>query len=158
MTSARQVKLAECVDLLSGFAFKSQQFTDNREDVHLVKGENVSRGRVLWHISKRWLASEWEDFEKSQLHSDDVVIATDRPWVPAGLKWCFIRPHDPKVPRTDWKVLKDYPLVLPPKDLLSRFCSLLENSIAQQQNFIFRNQTLRQTRDLLLAKLLGNGH
>ena len=63
-----------------------------------------------------------------------------------------------KMPHTDWKVLKDYPLVLPPKDLLSRFSWLFENSIAQQQNFIFRNQTLRQTRDLLLAKLLGNGH
>ena len=63
-----------------------------------------------------------------------------------------------KMPRTDWKVLRDYPLVLAPRDLLSRFCLLFENSIAQQQNFIFRNQTLRQTRDLLLAKLLGNGH
>ena len=96
MTSARQVKLAECVDLLSGFAFKSQQFTDNREDVHLVKGEYVSQDCILWDISKRWLASEWEDFEKSQLHSGDVVIAMDRPWVLAGLKWCFIRPHDPR--------------------------------------------------------------
>jgi type I restriction enzyme S subunit len=62
-----------------------------------------------------------------------------------------------KMPRTDWKVLKDYPLVLPPKELLSHFSAFVENTIAQQQNLIFRNQTLRQTRDLLLPKLLESG-
>jgi len=60
-----------------------------------------------------------------------------------------------KMPRTDWKVLKDYPLVLPPKDLLERFSTLSDNAIEQQQNLVKRNQTLRRTRDLLLAKLLS---
>ena len=92
----RRTKLADCVDLLSGFAFKSQQFTDDPKDLHLVKGENVGQGRVLWDISKRWTASDWEKFEKFQLNQGDVVIAMDRPWVPAGLKWCFIRKGDPK--------------------------------------------------------------
>lgn len=96
MTNSRQVKLADCVDLLSGFAFKSAQFTDQSNDVALVKGENVSQGRVLWDISKRWALADWEKFEKFQLAVGDVVIAMDRPWVPAGLKWCFIRDHDPK--------------------------------------------------------------
>ncbi len=90
------VKLADCVDLLSGFAFKSQQFTDDPNDIALVKGENVSQGRVLWDISKRWPLVDWEKFEKFQLAVGDVVVAMDRPWVPAGLKWCFIRDHDPK--------------------------------------------------------------
>jgi type I restriction enzyme S subunit len=62
-----------------------------------------------------------------------------------------------KMPRTDWKVLKDYPHVLPPKDLLSPFSELFENAIAQQQNLVSRNQTLRRTRDLLLPKLLSPG-
>jgi type I restriction enzyme S subunit len=96
MTKSRQVKLADCVNLLSGFAFKSQQFTDDSSDVALVKGENVSQGRVLWEISKRWPLADWEKLEKFQLSVGDVVIAMDRPWVPAGLKWCFIRDHDPK--------------------------------------------------------------
>ena len=33
------VKLADCVDLLAGFAFKSQHFTDRPDDIPLVKGE-----------------------------------------------------------------------------------------------------------------------
>ena len=92
----RLVKLADCVDLLSGFAFKSQDFTNDAHDVALVKGENVSQGRVLWDISKRWPLDDWRKYEKFQLAAGDVVIAMDRPWVPAGLKWCFIRDHDPK--------------------------------------------------------------
>ncbi len=62
-----------------------------------------------------------------------------------------------KMPRTDWKVLKDYPLVVPPEDLLARFSTLSENAIDQQQNLVRRNQTLRRTRDLLLPKLLSDG-
>ena len=96
MTKSRQAKLADCVELLSGFAFKSQQFTDDPHDVALVKGENVSQGRVLWDISKRWPLVDWEKFQKFQLAVGDVIIAMDRPWVPAGLKWCCIRDHDPK--------------------------------------------------------------
>lgn len=91
-----KVKLANCVNLLAGFAFKSQHFTNTPDDVPLVKGENVSQGCILWDISKRWPAHDWEKMEKYQLLPGDVVIAMDRPWVPAGLKWAFIREGDPK--------------------------------------------------------------
>jgi type I restriction enzyme S subunit len=91
-----KVKLADCVNLLAGFPFKSEQFTDNPDDVALVKGENVSQGCILWGISKRWPASDWEKMEKFHLLPGDVVVAMDRPWIPAGLKWSFIRASDPK--------------------------------------------------------------
>jgi type I restriction enzyme S subunit len=91
-----KVKLGACVDLVAGLAFKSQHFTDNVDDVALVKGENVSQGRVLWEISKRWPAAEWERLTRFHLVAGDVVVAMDRPWVPAGLKWAVIRDGDPK--------------------------------------------------------------
>jgi len=91
-----KVKLADCVNLLAGFAFKSQHFTDKPDDIPLVKGENVSQGCILWEISKRWPAEDWSQMEKFQLHPGDVVVAMDRPWIPAGLKWAFIRDGDPK--------------------------------------------------------------
>ena len=96
MANWPKVKLGECVNLLAGFAFKSQHFTDNPDDVPLVKGENVSQGCILWGISKRWPISDWEKMEKYHLHPRDVVVAMDRPWIPAGLKWAFIREGDPK--------------------------------------------------------------
>lgn len=96
MADFTRVKLADCVNLLSGFAFKSEQFTDRPEDIALVKGENVSQGCILWDISKRWQAADWQRLEKFQLHAGDVIIAMDRPWVPAGMKWSYIRKSDPK--------------------------------------------------------------
>ena len=96
MATWPKVKLADSVNLLAGFPFKSQQFTDKPDDVPLVKGENVSQGCILWDISKRWPASDWEKMEKFHLLPGDVVIAMDRPWIPAGLKWSFIRSCDPK--------------------------------------------------------------
>jgi type I restriction enzyme S subunit len=96
MVTWPKVKLADCVNLLAGFPFKSEQFTDKPDDVPLVKGENVSQGCILWDISKRWPASDWEKMEKFHLLPGDVVVAMDRPWIPAGLKWSFIRASDPK--------------------------------------------------------------
>jgi type I restriction enzyme S subunit len=91
-----KVKLNDCVDLLAGYAFKSHQFSENPDDVALVKGENVGQGSILWDIAKRWPAGDWESLSKFQLTSGDVIIAMDRPWVPAGLKWAFMRDDDPK--------------------------------------------------------------
>jgi type I restriction enzyme S subunit len=96
MAAFATVKLADCVDLLAGFAFKSQHFTDKPEDIPLVKGENVSQGCILWDISKRWSAADWPNLEKFHLRAGDVVVAMDRPWVPAGLKWAYIRSDGPR--------------------------------------------------------------
>ena len=96
MSCWQKVKLADCVDLLAGFPFKSHRFTDNPADVPLVKGENVSQGCILWDISKCWPVSDWNIMEKFHLVPGDVVVAMDRPWIPAGLKWSFIREADPK--------------------------------------------------------------
>jgi type I restriction enzyme S subunit len=87
-------KLSECVELLAGHPFKSHQFTTDPADLALVKGENVSQGRILWDIAKRWPAADWTTMEKFQLRAGDVIVAMDRPWIPAGLKWGFIREQD----------------------------------------------------------------
>jgi hypothetical protein len=46
MPTWHNVDLGEVVDLVAGFAFKSQRFTDKAGDMPLVKGENVSQGRT----------------------------------------------------------------------------------------------------------------
>ena len=82
-----RVQLGEVVDLLAGHPFKSERFSTDERDIPLVKGENVSQGSILWDISKRWNARDWDSLEKYQLQPGDVIVAMDRPWVPAGLKW-----------------------------------------------------------------------
>jgi type I restriction enzyme, S subunit len=90
------VRLKDHVDLLCGFAFKSNQFTDDPNDVVLVKGANVHQGFIDWADSKYWRRNDIEQYEQYVLQPNDVVLAMDRPWIEAGLKYSWIRPHHPK--------------------------------------------------------------
>jgi len=90
------LKLGPNASIQPGFAFKSERFTDNENDTPLVKGENVHQGYIDWLGAKRWPRDECEPFAKYHLAIGDIVLAMDRPWVTAGLKWSFIKPHDPK--------------------------------------------------------------
>lgn len=60
-----------------------------------------------------------------------------------------------KMPRADWKVLVQHPVVVPPDELLARFENLCSDIVRLIQNLILRNRNLRQTRDLLLPKLIS---
>ena len=60
-----------------------------------------------------------------------------------------------KMPRADWKVLVKYPVVIPPEQITQRFSSLIRDIVDKIQNLIFQNRNLRQTRDLLLPKLIS---
>ncbi|MGH9890983.1 MAG: restriction endonuclease subunit S [bacterium] len=91
-----EVELGSRCEVFSGYPFKSAQFTEDPDDVALVKGENVGQGEILWEISKRWPREDAEDLCRYRLEPDDVVLAMDRPWVPAGLKFAQIRASDPE--------------------------------------------------------------
>lgn len=88
-------KLDPNADIQPGFAFKSERFTDNPDDIPLVKGENVHQGYIDWHGAKHWPADEYDSLSKYHLVPGDVVLAMDRPWVTSGLKWSYIKSHDP---------------------------------------------------------------
>ena len=89
-------KLGRYTEIFPGFAFESSRFTDDPRDVHLVKGENVQQGFIEWGASRFWPAADADNFKKFELRVGDVVLAMDRPWVTAGLKWAYIRKHDRK--------------------------------------------------------------
>ncbi len=89
-------KLGRYVEIFPGFAFKSERFTADPADVALVKGENVQQGFVDWGSSKYWPIADADLFSKFELRVGDVVLAMDRPWVTAGLKWAYIKTHDPR--------------------------------------------------------------
>jgi type I restriction enzyme S subunit len=89
------VKLADHVNLLSGFPFKSAEFTAEPSDVPLVKGENVHQGYVDWQAAKRWPRGRIHGLDKYWLRPGDVVLAMDRPWIEAGLKQAVITERSP---------------------------------------------------------------
>lgn len=87
--------LGEQVELLTGFPFKSEKYTDDRNGIPLLRGDNIVQGRFRWENVKRWPTLEIvEAFAPYFLNIDDVVIAMDRPWIEAGLKYAFVSTHD----------------------------------------------------------------
>lgn len=87
-------QLGDHADILVGFAFKSAQFTDDPSGIRLLRGDNVGQGRLRWHGARRWPANAWLEFEHYTLQAHDAVLAMDRPWIDAGLKYATVRTED----------------------------------------------------------------
>ncbi len=60
-----------------------------------------------------------------------------------------------KMPRANWEVLLRYPVVIPSEPVLEQFNSLVKAFVDLIQNLLFRNSNLRETRDLLLPRLIS---
>jgi len=60
-----------------------------------------------------------------------------------------------KMPRANWKVLSQYPLLLPSVELLNTFNSFVSDIVSQCRTLVFKNANLRAQRDLLLPKLVS---
>jgi type I restriction enzyme S subunit len=90
----RRVSLGEVIDLLTGFPFKSTQFSHAPENIRLLRGDNVAQGRTRWEGVKRWPVDDRGEFQDYELRLGDVVLAMDRPWIEAGLKYAMIKNAD----------------------------------------------------------------
>ena len=87
------VNLGEVVDLLTGFPFKSEDYSSALSDARLLRGDNIAQGFLRWDGVKRWTDAA-NDLKKYWLQKDDVVLAMDRPWIEAGLKYASLGKHD----------------------------------------------------------------
>ena len=74
----------------TGFPFKSSSYSDDPSGPKLLRGDNVAQGQVRWDGVKRWPPSETNGLEQYWLEQGDVILAMDRPWIEAGLKYCVI--------------------------------------------------------------------
>lgn len=88
------IRLGDIVDMTFGFAFRSAEFSSDPEDVMLLRGDNIAQGRLRWEGVKRFPRDRVGDFDRYRLAVGDVVIAMDRPWIEAGLKWSIVRESD----------------------------------------------------------------
>lgn len=78
------------VDLLTGFAFKSGRYSDESSDIRLIRGDNVVQGSFRWDGVKRWPIEDRKTYAKYELALGDVLIAMDRTWVSAGIKYAIV--------------------------------------------------------------------
>ncbi len=85
----REKSLGNVIDLLAGMAFSSGDFSD--AGIPLLRGDNIAQGGLRWEDAKYWNS---EAPDKFNLSAGDIVIAMDRPWVTAGLKWASVQDSD----------------------------------------------------------------
>ena len=89
------VRLGDHVDLLTGFPFQSTEYVDDLEGVRLLTpGDNVAQGGLRWDGVKRWSRSEVTGLGKYWLQMRRLILAMDRPWIEAGLKYAWVTEQD----------------------------------------------------------------
>ncbi|MBX9854205.1 MAG: restriction endonuclease subunit S [Gemmatimonadaceae bacterium] len=88
------VQLGEVTDLLTGFPFKSERYVKDPSAPRLLRGDNVAQGVLRWDGAKRWPRNAENGIEPYWLREGDVIVAMDRPWIEAGLKYAAVRRSD----------------------------------------------------------------
>jgi type I restriction enzyme S subunit len=88
------VLLGDVVDLLTGHPFRSEQYCSDPSAPKLLRGDNVGQGFLRWDGVQRWPKNASEDLHDYWLQPDDVILAMDRPWIEAGLKYASVRESD----------------------------------------------------------------
>ncbi len=89
------VRLGDVVDLLTGFPFKSEGYVDDDNAPRLLRGDNIAQGVLRWEGAKRWPSHSLRQVAANYLlREGDVILAMDRPWIEAGLKYASVRPSD----------------------------------------------------------------
>jgi type I restriction enzyme, S subunit len=88
------VRLGDVVDLMTGFPFESRHYTDDPMAPRLLRGDNVAQGVLRWDGAKRWPSTGTGDLGAYWLREGDVILAMDRPWIEAGLKYAAVRASD----------------------------------------------------------------
>jgi type I restriction enzyme, S subunit len=89
-----RARLGDHVDIVTGFPFKSANYTNDPAGIRLLRGDNIAQGTLRWDGVKRWPTGSLGEFKEFLLQRDDIVIAMDRPWIEAGLKFAYLKEED----------------------------------------------------------------
>jgi type I restriction enzyme, S subunit len=79
-------ELGNLADILTGYPFKSENYTDSISGIRLCGGLIIMPEGIQWEDSKRWPNNKIGGLENYFLQEKDIVIAMDRPWISTGFK------------------------------------------------------------------------
>lgn len=82
------------VDVLTGYAFKSSDYSSGPDDIRLLRGDNVAQHRIRWRDAQKLPQEKARGLDRFALRLGDFVIALDRTWIPAGVKIAEIAEAD----------------------------------------------------------------
>lgn len=88
----KEVTLLDVCEITVGFPFKSDRYAP--VGIRLLRGDNIAQGTTRWEGTKMWPSDDCSGLEAYMLQVGDVVLAMDRPWIAAGLKYAELRQTD----------------------------------------------------------------
>ncbi len=114
------LKLGRVIDLATGYPFKSEGFSSTEDDIRLLRGINVSVGKLRWQDVVRWPKADQDTFASYSLQEGDIVLGMDRPFIEGGVRVASVSESD--VPSL---LLQRVARIRPRHGLISRFALLL---------------------------------
>ena len=81
-------------EVLTGFPFRSEFYSVDGASVRLLRGDNIAQGSVRWDDAECWPMDKAKGLDRYLLKLGDVVLAMDRTWVKAGLKYARLKTSD----------------------------------------------------------------
>jgi len=87
-------KLGRAIDLLTGFPFESEGFTQSEKDIRLMRGVNVAPGRIRWESVVTWPYEQAREFSAFELKVGDIVLGMDRPIIGSGVRAARLGDND----------------------------------------------------------------
>lgn len=86
--------LKHAVESLPGYAFKSEEFSTDEDDIRLLRGVNINPDRVVWGDVVRFDRNRAPEVAVYGLREGDLVLGLDRPIVTGGMRIASIEEAD----------------------------------------------------------------
>jgi len=119
-TGGRRTKLGHHVNILSGYAFASSEFSTDDDDIRLLRGANVSPDAIRWNDTVYWSRERLGEVSRFMLGAGDVVLGMDRPWISSGIRVAELTKND-----TPALLLQRVCRIAPRKTIDKQFMKLL---------------------------------
>ena len=93
----RHWKVGKCgfyIALRSGFAFPSAGFSEDENDIKLLRGINVGVSQLKWDETVYWRRAPDDGLDPYELQAGDLVMGMDRPVISEGMRVARVKQND----------------------------------------------------------------
>jgi type I restriction enzyme S subunit len=90
----QEERLGRAIDLLTGYPFVSDAFSQSMDDVRLLRGINVTPSGVRWDSVVRWKRQSGDGLDEFVLNVGDIVLGMDRPIIGSGVRASDVEESD----------------------------------------------------------------
>ena len=87
-------KIGYYINLLPGYSFPSDGFSQNENDTKLLRGINVGTDFIRWDETVYWPINKTQAVKEYALEAGDLVLGMDRPWIAQGTRVAEVKKED----------------------------------------------------------------